>query len=44
MVDNDLAIFIFPLGIVWDSSRILVIVYLGASVLDLACLGIILPF
>lgn len=44
MVDNDLAIFIFPLGIVWKSSRILVIIYLGASVLDLACLGIILPF
>lgn len=44
MIDNDLAIFIFPVGIVWESSKILVIMRLGTGVLDLACLGIILPF
>lgn len=44
MIDNDLAIFIFPVGIVWESSRILVIMHLGTGVLDLVCLGIILPF
>lgn len=41
MTDNDLVIFIFPLGIVWEPSGILVNVHLGASFLGLACLGII---